>query len=269
MSDDPLARGGKPGDRHYRAWVGNPTLFDVAAAMQFTLLTALGLREDHYLLDVGCGSLRAGRLFIPYLLPGRYHGIEPEAWLVEEGIERELGRDILRVKEPVFSHVDDFRLTVFGRRFDYILAHSILSHTGHDLAAGILGEARETLQPGGAFVATHYPPDGSHRDQPQEGWVYPGVVAYSFERLQAMAKDAGLSMDPVDWPHPSGQSWVVFTVAGASRPQADLWEEAHDFVGLRDQLEMSRKTLQRLGGHPAYRAYRAMRRIGRKILGRG
>src|SRR5438128_572554 len=50
---------------------------DLAAAFQFNLLTRLGLREEDYLLDIGCGALRAGRLFITYLLPGRYFGVEP------------------------------------------------------------------------------------------------------------------------------------------------------------------------------------------------
>src|SRR3990172_12495843 len=92
------------GSRHYRAYVGPPEKYDLVAASQFNLLTWLGLRESHFLLDIGCGSLRAGRLFIPYLLPGHYFGIEPEQWLIEDGIKNELGPDILRVKRPVFRH---------------------------------------------------------------------------------------------------------------------------------------------------------------------
>ena len=60
--DVTLGRGLQLGDHHYRAFVDFPGRYDVgAAAMQFSLLTALGLREDHSLLDIGCGSLRAGR----------------------------------------------------------------------------------------------------------------------------------------------------------------------------------------------------------------
>src|SRR5208337_4772210 len=96
------------GTRHYRAFVGPPHRYDLVAAMQFNLLTALGLREEHYLLDIGCGSLRAGRILIPYLLPGRYHGIEPERWLLQAGIDAEVGNDPLRLKRPVFSHDTSF-----------------------------------------------------------------------------------------------------------------------------------------------------------------
>ncbi len=116
------------GASHYRAYVGPPERYDLVAAIQFNLMTSLGLREGHSLLDIGCGSLRGGRLFIPYLLPGRYFGLEPERWLIDEGVRNELGRDILRVKRPTFSHDRDFTLTAFGRKFDFLLAQSIFSH---------------------------------------------------------------------------------------------------------------------------------------------
>src|SRR5687768_2590652 len=72
--------------QEYRTHTGDEELYDVRAALQFNLLTMLGLRDEHYLLDIGCGSLCAGRLLIPYLRPGRYFGIEPMEWLVKKGI---------------------------------------------------------------------------------------------------------------------------------------------------------------------------------------
>jgi hypothetical protein len=78
------------GSRHFRAYVGPPGQFDFMGATQFRLLTTLGLREHHSLLDFGCGSLRAVRLLIPYLLPGRYYGLEPNRWLIEDGINTQL-----------------------------------------------------------------------------------------------------------------------------------------------------------------------------------
>ena len=59
-----------PGDPHYRAFVGPPEDYDLVSAMSFGLLTALGLRQHHALLDIGCGSMRVGRLLIPYLNVG-------------------------------------------------------------------------------------------------------------------------------------------------------------------------------------------------------
>jgi len=105
-------------------------------------------------VDVGCGSLRAGRLLIPYLNPGRYFGVEPNRWLVEEGIERELGSDLVAMKRPTFRFVDDFSLGAFGVEFDFAMAHSVFSYTYPDLA--LLGFRRigETLAPKGMLFAT-------------------------------------------------------------------------------------------------------------------
>ena len=64
-----------PGSRHYRAFVGDTQTYDVFSHMQFSLMTLLGLRETHTLLDIGCGSLRAGKLFLMYLLPDCCFGI--------------------------------------------------------------------------------------------------------------------------------------------------------------------------------------------------
>src|SRR3989440_10441889 len=97
-----LGVGLKPGDAHYRAYVGPPEDYDLIAAMAFNLLTTLGLRQHHSLLDIGCGSLRIGRLFIPYLNPGKYFGVEPNQWLVREGIRRELGGSLVEIKRPTF-----------------------------------------------------------------------------------------------------------------------------------------------------------------------
>jgi hypothetical protein len=75
-----------PGADHYRAYVGPADQWDFMGATQFRLLTALGLRETDTVLDVGCGSLRAGRLLIPYLAVGGYHGIEPNTWPLDDAI---------------------------------------------------------------------------------------------------------------------------------------------------------------------------------------
>ena len=195
----------------YRRLVGPPHRYDLLAAMQFNLLTTLGLREEHHLLDVGCGSLRGGRLFIPYLLPGRYFGIEPDRALVEEGIDSELGRDILEVKKPSFEYRDDFRLTVFGRDFDFILAQSIFSHATAAQVRTCLAEAKQVLRPEGTIAATYY--DGEE-NYDGDTWVYPGRVFYRFDFMVERAREAGLEVERLDWPHPSLQSWLRFRHAG-------------------------------------------------------
>src|SRR5437867_2941767 len=150
-----LGLGLKPGDPHYRAYVGPPEDYDLIAAMSFNLLTTLGLRQHHSLLDIGCGSLRIGRLLIPYLNRGRYFGIEPNEWLVHEGIRRELGETLVQIKQPRFFFSDSPEAMAQAKiKFDFALAQSIFSHSGLDLIKGWLSAISRTLARDGALVAT-------------------------------------------------------------------------------------------------------------------
>jgi hypothetical protein len=126
-----LGLGLKPGDPQYRAYVGPPEDYDLIAAMTFNLLTTLGLRQHHSLLDIGCGSMRIGRLLIPYLNRGKYFGVEPNEWLVEEGIRRELGETLVQIKRPtfLFSESPD-AIAEAKTAFDFALAKSIFRHCG-------------------------------------------------------------------------------------------------------------------------------------------
>lgn len=152
----------------YRAYVGKPEEWDLVASRQVTLLLAAGLRDTHRLVDVGCGSLRAGRMLIPYLRPERYFGVEPNRWLVEKGIEHELGRDLVEIKRPTFRFVDDFSLSAFGVSFDFALAHSVFRTLTPTLPSpGSGGSQRPSLRKGNSSRPskkarpTPWAPDGS------------------------------------------------------------------------------------------------------------
>jgi len=212
---DKSADGGSTDPSIYRSFVGPPQNYDVAAAMQFNLLTFLGLRDDHYLLDVGCGSLRAGRLFIPYLRPGRYFGVEPEQWLIEEGIQNEIGHDLVRMRQPKFSNDTNFTLTVFHQQFDFILAQSVFSHASQAHIRRCLSEAKKAMRPSAIFAATYYQGDSNYTG---EEWVYPGRSTFRPDFMEQVAAEQGLICKHLDWPHPHGQTWVVFANSGANVP---------------------------------------------------
>ncbi len=193
---------------HYTAYVGPPKQFDFMGATQFRLLTCLGLRENHRLLDLGCGSLRAGRLLIPYLLPGRYHGIEPNAWLVEEGIDHELGRDLVRIKQPRFDHNADFRTDVFGVKFDFAIAQSIFSHATPRLVVNALTNLGASLEASGLLGCTFKERETGDSGSYEEGWVYPGGVCYTQPEIMRMFTEAGLPARRIPWFHPR-QTWYL------------------------------------------------------------
>ncbi|MDH3649459.1 MAG: class I SAM-dependent methyltransferase [Saprospiraceae bacterium] len=206
LPDEDLGLTLRPGDQHYRAYVGPPIDYDLIAAMTFNLLTSLGLRQYHRLLDIGCGSLRVGRLLIPYLNRGNYFGVEPNQWLVREGIEKELGSEQIILKSPNFSYKDS--LTEFKDHLgiDYAVAQSIYSHAGKDVISRWLGDVSFHLTDTGALVATFIESD---IDFDGDGWIYPGCVGYRFETIVELARSAQLMVQKLDWHHPR-QTWVIF-----------------------------------------------------------
>jgi len=214
MQDEHLGLDKRAGDSHYRAYVGPPGDYDLVAAMSFGLLTVLGLRQHHRVLDVGCGSLRVGRLLIPYLNRGGYTGIEPHAWLVEEGARSETGHEQLEIKQARFLYSDNAdALVETGARFEFVLAQSIFSHCGPDLLDRWLAQLSGLLEPEGAIVATFLPGDS---DTQAQGWIYPDCVSYLPATIAGHARRHGLEMLELDWRHPR-QCWVLL-----AKPDFDI-----------------------------------------------
>lgn len=213
------ASGLPPGADHYRAYVGPPERYDFIGASQFALLFQLGLRDNHKVLDFGCGSLRLGRMLIPFLAEGGYFGIDPNRWLIEDGIERELGSSAIALKKPHFAYNDDFDCFVFGQHFDFIVAQSIITHTGPDLLRPLLASAATALASGGLFIFS-YIRESEAVSLPPNGWHYPGCVGYSEEQLDQLLTEAGLKGRGLTWFHP-GATWHLAVPAGDALPSAD------------------------------------------------
>lgn len=192
---------------NHRGEVGPGNLFDAIGAQQFNVLTGLGLREHHSLLDIGCGSLRGGRLFIVYLQQGKYHGIEPNAALVQAGIDQELGQSVIDLKKPTFYHFDDFRLTTTGKQFDFILAQSIFSHAGFNLVQRTISEAASSIVKGGKFAATFFQGEGGIG----KGWLGHGVTTHTLKQMVAAGRQWGFKVNALDVKHPVGQTWICYT----------------------------------------------------------
>lgn len=196
----------RPGDRQYRAYVGPPEDYDLVAAMSFNLLTTLGLRQHHTVLDIGCGSLRVGRLLIPYLNVGNYSAIEPNKWLVDEGTQRETGGDQVRIKQPKFYIADSAGALPSNAFYDFVLAQSIFSHCGLDLVERWLQAVSLHLNQSGALVATFLT---TEKDSQESGWIYPHCVYYQPSTMASLAEKTGLRFVLLDWSHPR-QQWALF-----------------------------------------------------------
>lgn len=191
----------------YVSYVGPAAQYDFMGATQFRLLSTMGLREKHKVLDFGCGSLRAGRLLMPFLEKECYFGIEPNYHLVEEGIEANLGQGIVALKKPTFATNSDFAVPFQDTKFDFIVAQSIFSHTGIELVRKGLKSFHDALGEKGVVLATFVEGNTDHAGS---DWVYPGTVFFRPSTVERLAREAGLHCRRLRWFHPR-QTWYIMT----------------------------------------------------------
>lgn len=193
------------GARHPRAWVGPPFVYDLIGANQFQLLVDLGLRDYHRVLDVGCGSLRLGRLLIAHLLNDRYFGVEPERDVLDEGCRLHFGAplessQVIAAKGARFTHNTEFDFAFTGGPVDYIFAQSIASHTGPAMTRDLLKSIAGAMHEGSVAMVTFIPCEAAAKSNTREGWFYPECVTYTDDAFGGFCAEAGLKAYKSEWP---------------------------------------------------------------------
>jgi SAM-dependent methyltransferase len=131
--------------------------FESSGRLQLATLITHGLYPSSKVLDVGCGSLRAGYWLMNFLEPGRYFGIEPRAHEVEQGLKYIVEPELVEYARPRFAHNDDFDLTVFGTKFDFVLARSIWSHASKAQIESMLDSFLDATNPDAVLLSSYLP----------------------------------------------------------------------------------------------------------------
>jgi 2-polyprenyl-3-methyl-5-hydroxy-6-metoxy-1,4-benzoquinol methylase len=207
----------------HREFVGG--MWDQIGLLQFEFLKKRGLAPGHRLMDIGCGCLRGGVHFVPYLEKGRYYGIDINASLIEAGRKELLKNAANTGQQPDLRVTDRFDLAQFGVRFDYALAVSVFTHLYANHIGRCLVEVENALAPQGQFFATFFEaPTPLHLEPIAH---VPGEVVthfdrdpfhYSFAEMEMMARFAGLSVKLMgDWGHPRDQRMLCFTLLSAGK----------------------------------------------------
>jgi ubiquinone/menaquinone biosynthesis C-methylase UbiE len=138
------------------------------------------------MLEIGCGNLRAGRLFIDYLDSGNYYGtdISPDILLAAQ---RTIGEYGLQAKVPYVSIVSDLKLEFLpDDYFDVVHAHSVFSHSPIAVIDECLTHVGRVMRPGGIFDFTF------DRTQGTEHQVLREDFYYRTETLIELARSHGL-----------------------------------------------------------------------------
>ncbi|RMF67985.1 MAG: class I SAM-dependent methyltransferase [Calditrichaeota bacterium] len=180
-----------PPSKRRHALVGPLHLWKMKRDFQIAFLRQAGLRPTHYLLDLGCGTLRGGIPIIRYLEAGHYYGVESRAEVLAEGL-RELREAGLEKKAPVLLHSERLSDLELSRRFDYVWAFSVLIHMPDEVLAESLRWLSTHLQPDGQFFANvnaGAAPDGEWQGFP--------IVFREVEFYRKQAHRFGLEMEVV------------------------------------------------------------------------
>jgi ABC-type polysaccharide/polyol phosphate transport system ATPase subunit/SAM-dependent methyltransferase len=191
--------------------------WDTTGALQLDFLRSQGLRPEHYLLDVGCGSLRAGVRLIPYLEPGHYLGLDSSQELIKAGLEIELPRIGGDRRNAVFVINDRFDLTSLPP-IDFAIAHALFPFVSLNVVALCIASVVRKLAPGGRFYATYFEnPDVARAEpvvHPGGTTTYADIEPYhvSFELLAQICQAAGAQAERIGaWGHPGGQMMACIT----------------------------------------------------------
>ena len=129
--------------------VGPPEKWQQKRDCQIKFLLERGLKQHHYLLDLGCGVLRGGIPIINYLNKGRYYGIEKDPKRLEKGL-KEFRKSNLTDKNPTLS-TDYANLNI---KFDYIWSFQVFIHFSDEILEEVLFKIKSNLKDKGVCYAT-------------------------------------------------------------------------------------------------------------------
>lgn len=208
----------------HREMVGG--LWDEIGLLQFNYLCQQGLLPSHYLLDIGCGSLRGGIHFIRFLENRHYFGIERNQELLNAGVEYELKPQNLS-NEPILRVMEDFNFTVLEQQFDFALAQSVFTHLPWNSILRCLLNVRKVLKPTGKFFATFFEQGNPSVDtylapvqhQKEDGGATVTQIDsdpfhYPFNVFHELAGRSGLQVTYLgDWNHPRHQMMMQFAIS--------------------------------------------------------
>jgi len=207
-------------NRAWRAKVGG--LWEQLGKLQFEYLVQNGLKPYHFLLDIGCGSLRGGIHFIQYLQRGHYFGIDKDLELLEGG-KIELEENNLLDKSSILKLDENFDFVSLNQKFEYALAQSVFTHLPLMEIKKCIENVEKVLVNEGKFYATFF--ENYRKDDSNEPIIiksddgirietYPDKdpYHYRFSEFEKLVKDTALSVEYIgDWNHPRYQKIMVFS----------------------------------------------------------
>jgi hypothetical protein len=207
--------------------------FESAGRLQLATLVREGVYPHSRLLDLGCGCLRGGYWVIHFLDRGCYFAIEPATKMLQQGVDHVLEAEVRKLKEPRFDTNDAFDMSVFGVKFDVVLARSIWSHASKGQILHMLDSFSANSSPD-AFFLTSYCRTRLWKNRGYKGDSWqgrshqsdkPALVNHSFRWIKKQVEARGMFVRQLSDPVFNGQHWLKI-----SRSQDALQKAGYRFM---------------------------------------
>lgn len=190
---------------------GGAERWDLRGRFQPFLLRTLGLEPHDRLLDAGCGPLRAGVHLIDALDADCYCGIDFNADFITTARFLVAEDESLARKSPRLECLTGFAFDrLGGRRFDWVLAFSVLNHCDAATRRLFVRNLPPVLEPHASVVITH------------ADWFEGSVLAGSPLRLARILRtpgDLAPGLDLAAWgfaPPPEGKLFPIAILTPAA-----------------------------------------------------
>lgn len=185
--------------------------WDETGRLQLNLLQKAGLRPEHQLLDIGCGSLRLGCKAVPYLAPGNYWGTDQSGELMRHGLAAELpGSDRLFAAQLVDDA--DFTFPGIPPTIQFAIAFAVFTHLPIDYLQRALTSTRLRFPSLQMLLFTCFlapsPPEAAKACRQPDGVVtHPDRPPYHFlaDRVESLCATAGFTVERQSDRLPRGQ----------------------------------------------------------------
>lgn len=178
-------------------------LWEELGNKQLSFLVSKGMKPHHSFLDIGCGVLRGGIHFIKYLDVGNYTGIDISSGAVRYGrtLVKEQGF-IYKLPKLMINRNLKFK-ELYGKKFDYIFAHSVFTHLPTDSIEECLENIGDIMCDGSLFYFTFF-----YATEIRQVSAY--KFRYPLSYFKKLAKENGFKIMDVssEYLHPRGQ-WMV------------------------------------------------------------
>lgn len=174
--------------------IGRADEWESHGAEQLEFLQARGLKPEHRVLDLGCGSGRLARKLVPWLNDGRYLGLDVSGAVLEHARILATMEGWIS-KNPIMTKGDGTlaRVREIGFKPDLIWAHSVVTHLPPELVHGLLVELAQM-----DFVAFYF----TYKPAPEPRRS--GLKQFQYPASWFVTASRGLGLeaaeDPKVWP---------------------------------------------------------------------